>query len=114
MALNWDATDCGAVALSDEHKNKTQHFCFVLMAVGARRITEQNYEELHRRASLYEKLFGGFFFDSVKQEDTYLTVDDFKLRIGYVTNATPLTQKRFMASVEARWFWASSQTESLV
>lgn len=113
MALHWDATDCDPIALADEHKNKTQHFCFVLMAIGARRITEQNYQELHRRASLYEKLFGGFFHSGVTFEDTYLTEDDFKLRIGYVTNASTMTQKQFMVSIEKRWFWNTAKKPEL-
>jgi hypothetical protein len=104
VSLNWDATKCDELALSEENKNKTQHFCFVLMAIGARKITAENYRELHRRASLYEKLFGGFFYSGETFEDTYLTEEDFRLRIGYVTNATTLTQKKFLASVEERWF----------
>ena len=114
MSLNWDATDCDSLALSDENKNKTQHFCFVLMAIGARKITEQNYRELSRRAAIFERLFGGFFYSSVTNDVTYLTEDDFKLRIGYVTNVSTMTQKQFMGSIEKRWFADTARAEALV
>jgi hypothetical protein len=112
MALHWDATDCDPIALADENKNKTQHLCFVLMAIGARKITEQNYRELHRRASLYEKLFGGFFCSS-DGSDLYLTEEDFQLRIGYVTNASTLTQRQFVLAIEKRWFWEFAKKPQL-
>lgn len=98
MPLNWNATDCNPDALAEDVYNRTAHFCYVLMAVGAPSITEENYRELYERASLYETLFGEIFYGKP------LSIEDFELRIGYRTNNSKLTRKQFLSRIEERWF----------
>jgi hypothetical protein len=99
MPLNWDATDCDPVVLADEaSRYRTSHFCFVLMAIGASGVKEDNFIELYLRANLWEKLEGEFF------DGRPLTLEDFRLRIGYRTNNRHITQKQFLSKLERVWF----------
>lgn len=106
MPLNWDATRCDPSVLTEEKHYRTSHFAYVLMAVGASSITEKNYRELYTRGLMYEKLFGAFFrrFDDHKQIEMPLTLEDWKLRIGYRTNNSNLTKRQFLTKVENRFF----------
>lgn len=107
MPLNWDATRCDPSVLTEEKQYRTSHFAYVLMAVGSSSITEKNYKELYARGLMYEKLFGAFFqrYDEThKRIEMPLTLEDWKLRIGYRTNNSSLTKRQFLTKVENRFF----------
>ena len=107
MPLNWDATRCDPSVLTEELHYRTSQFAFVLMAIGAASITEKNYQELYTRGVMFEKLFGAFFYhwdDQNQQIEEPLTLEDWKLRIGYRTNNSTLTKRQFLTKVENRFF----------
>jgi hypothetical protein len=89
MALNWDATECDPKAREGNELSMTKHFCFVLMDVGIPVLTEDNFEEAYERVALSETLNQNWFTDRP------LTLDDFKLRVGYRTNVSPLTRNQY-------------------
>jgi|TARA_R110000868_G_scaffold12487_2_gene59702 hypothetical protein len=89
VSLNWSATECDPKALSKEEKNLTEYFCFVLMDVGIPVLTKDNYEEAYERVKLGEVLNGCWF------SERPLRVADFKLRVGYRTNVSPLTRNQY-------------------
>lgn len=89
MPLNWDATECDPKALEESELTMTRHFCFVLMDAGIPVLTEDNFEEAYERVKLGEALSQNWFIDRP------LTVEDFKLRVGYRTNVTPLTRNQY-------------------
>ena len=108
MPLNWDATKCDPSVLTEEKHYRTSYFAYVLMAVGSSSITEKNYQELYIRGQMYEKLFGAFFkrYDKERNKvvEVPLTLEDWKLRIGYRTNNSSLTKRQFLTKVENRFF----------
>jgi hypothetical protein len=97
MAITWNAEKCVEEATSEEERDYTAYFCFLMIPVGISRLTAENVEEFYWRLSLYERMFGKFY-------DKPLTKDFVELRIGYSSNVNNLTRTQFMKQVEKRWF----------
>jgi hypothetical protein len=97
MPLTWNAEKCVEEARSEEERDYTAYFCFLMIPIGINHLTEKNVDEFYWRLSMYEKLFGNFY-------QKPLTREFVELRIGYSANASNLTRTQFLKQVEKRWF----------
>lgn len=122
MSLDWDIgkirdykTYCyrdngdGTTTLN----GKTEALIWATMPVGMGSITERNWETFYRRLHLLEKITGTFChrFVNGKKETRYFTPDEVKRHVGLRTNASSISQARFLKYVWERISTKVSETQ---
>jgi len=103
MSLDWNATkvaNLDALHSNELEKSKTVNLCWLLMAVGVGRITEENVADVFTRISLWEGTRGAVLSGLDQATNTVkrypYTLADIKARVGYSTNVSSETKTQWL------------------
>jgi hypothetical protein len=104
MSLNWEVKhikDHEIVTTDPRDKKKwhpvTESLVWTAMACGFNKITEENYEEICKRVSAYQRLYGACL--SRNDGPLYLTNADIRAHIGLSTNVSAITKAQFISKL---------------
>lgn len=96
--LCWDDRDDGKKVMN----GTTETLIWATMATNINQITEKNADEFYARISLYERL-NGSLRRNPDLSDCFVSPEEVRAHIGLGTNATNMTQARWLKSIGERY-----------
>lgn len=101
MALNWDITKCNEMVelQSETEWPITNAIIWYTIGVDLGEITDKNVGEFYARVKLWEAIQGAtlkMYKGDNKTDDTYLSFEDVRKRIGLITNVSDTSRTKFV------------------
>ena len=96
MALTWNIGDCKDYKklTTDKEWPITNALIWATMSIGINEITKKNVKKVFTRIKIDENLNGNYLYNGRKRY--FIKMKDVEKRIGLYTNATPITDSRFL------------------